>query len=171
MELMKLISNPVRVQVIQYLQTHGEATTKQIAEVLQDVPTPTLYRHINALLKEEVLLVKEERKVRGSLERLLVINVEKFVAAEQGNIADSAFQFLMGLYSRFQQYSNRPNADPVRDGLSLRTCILFLTDEKYMDFMHEIAAVISKYQQLEKEEHEKLRSVSWVSVPIEEDDK
>ena len=66
MELIKVLSNPVRMQVMQYLQTYGEATTKQISDAITDVPAPTLYRHINILLKEEVLLVKEERKVRGS---------------------------------------------------------------------------------------------------------
>ena len=92
MDLIKVLSYPVRIRVMQYLQTHGEATTKQISEAISDVPAPTLYRHINTLLKEEVLLVKEERKVRGSLERLLVINVEKMSAAADSNISDSAYQ-------------------------------------------------------------------------------
>ena len=85
MELIKLLSNPVRVQVMQYLQNYGEATTKQISEALTGIPAPTLYRHINLLLKEEVLLIKEERKVRGSLERLLVINDAKITEAGNGN--------------------------------------------------------------------------------------
>ena len=38
----------------------------------------TIYRHINYLLKEEVLIVKSERKVRGSVERLLAFNEAKF---------------------------------------------------------------------------------------------
>ena len=67
MELIKLLSNPVRIQVVQYLQTHGEATTKQISEAIPDVPSPTLYRHINTLLKEEVLLVKEGEPMKKSL--------------------------------------------------------------------------------------------------------
>lgn len=164
---MKVLSNPVRIQVMQYLQTHGEATTKQISEAISDVPAPTLYRHINALLKEEVLLVKEERKVRGSLERLLAVNVKTMSAAANSNISETAYQFLMELYMRFQKYGCRDNADPQKDRLSLRTCILTLTDDSFDSFMQDIAAVINKYQQAE--ENGKLRSVSFISAPIEEE--
>lgn len=154
---------------MQYLQTHGEATTKQISEAISDVPAPTLYRHINTLLKEEVLIVKEERKVRGSLERLLAINVEKMSAAADSNISDSAYQFLMELYMKFHKYSCKDNADPQKDRLSLRTCILTLTDDSFDDFMRDIAAVIDKYKEAEK--NGKLRSVSFISAPVEEEGK
>lgn len=169
MDLIKVLSNPVRIRVMQYLQTHGEATTKQISEAISDVPAPTLYRHINTLLKEEVLLVKEERKVRGSLERLLVINVEKMSAASDSNISDSAYQFLMELYMKFYKYSCKDNSGPQKDRLSLRTCVLNLTDDSFDNFMRDIASVIGKYQGAE--ENGKLRSVSFISAPVEEEGK
>ena len=169
MDLIKVLSNPVRIRVMQYLQTHGEATTKQISEAISDVPAPTLYRHINTLLKEEVLLVKEERKVRGSLERLLVINLEKMSSASDSNISDSAYQFLMELYMKFHKYSCKDNADPQKDRLSLRTCVLNLTDDSFDNFMRDIASVIGKYQGAE--ENGKLRSVSFISAPVEEEGK
>ena len=167
MELIKVLSNPVRIQVMQYLQAHGEATTKQISEAIPGVPAPTLYRHINTLLKEEVLLVKEERKVRGSLERLLAINAEKMLAANNSNISENAYQFLMELYMKFQKYGCKDNADPQKDRLSLRTCVLTLTDDSFDSFMRDIASVIGKYS--EAEENGKLRSVSFISAPIEEE--
>ena len=167
-ELIKVLSNPVRIQVMQYLQTHGEATTKQLSEAISDVPAPTLYRHINTLLKEEVLLVKEERKVRGSLERLLAINVEKMSAGVNSNISETAYQFLMELYMKFQKYGCKDNANPQKDRLSLRTCVLTLTDDSFDKFMQDIAAVIDKYQ---AEENGKLRSVSFISAPVEEEGK
>ena len=169
MELIKVLSNPVRIQVMQYLQTHGEATTKQLSEAISDVPAPTLYRHINTLLKEEVLLVKEERKVRGSLERLLAINVEKMSEAANSNISETAYQFLMELYMKFQKYGCKENANPQKDRLSLRTCVLTLTDDSFDRFMQDIAAFIDKYR--EAEVNGKLRSVSFISAPIEEEGK
>lgn len=154
---------------MQYLQTHGEATTKQISEAISDVPAPKLYRHINTLLNEEVLLVKEERKVRSSLERLLAINVKKMSAAVNSNISETAYQFLMELYMKFQKYGCKDNADPEKDRLCLRTCVLTLTDNSFDSFMQDIAAVIGRYQQAE--ENGKLRSVSFISAPIEEEGK
>ena len=54
MDLLKAISSSSALQIVQYLQTHGEATTKQISEALPDIPAPTLYRHINKLITDEV---------------------------------------------------------------------------------------------------------------------
>ena len=169
MELMKVISNPVRMQVMQYLQTYGAATTKQISEAITDVPAPTLYRHINALLKEEVLLVKEERKVRGSLERTLAINVEKIAETVNNSISETAYQFLMELFMKFRKYGSRTDADPQKDRLCLRTCVFTLTDNSFDSFMQEIGAVIDKYQKAG--ESGKLRSISFISAPIEEERK
>lgn len=166
MELIEILSNPVRIQVMQYLQIHGEATTKQISEAINDIPAPTLYRHINTLLKEEMLIIKEERKVRGSLERLLAINKDKFTAIENGSVADVAYHFLMEIYARFQKYSIKPNANPGKDRLGLRTRMLCLTDEEFDLFLQDIAAVLDKYG--EKTDGKK-RSISFISAPVEEE--
>ena len=167
MKLSDVITNPIRMKIMQLLQIRGEATTKQICEELHDVPQPTLYRHINYLLKEEVLIVKSERKVRGSVERLLAFNEAKF--AENTDIADTAYQFLMALCGSFQRYSNRGNADPAADMLSLRTYMLTLTDESYADFFAELRRVIEKYSK--PEEGGKSRSFSVISAPVAEEEK
>ena len=167
MKLSDVITNPVRMKILQFLQIKGDATTKQICEELPDVPQPTLYRHINYLLKEEVLIVKSERKVRGSLERLLALNEAKFT--ENADIADSAYQFLMGLYGSFRRYSEKGNCDPVTDMLCLRTSMLTLTDESYANFFQELRVVIDKYSK--SEENGKSRSFSMISAPVMEEEK
>ena len=167
MKLSDVITNPVRMKIMQFLQIRGEATTKQICEELHGIPQPTLYRHINYLLKEEVLTVKSERKVRGSLERLLALNEAKF--NETTDIADSAYQFLMALYGSFQRYSDKENADPYADMLSLRTYMLTLTDESYENFFAELRKVIEKYSK--PEEGGKSRSFSVISAPVTEEEK
>lgn len=167
MNLSDIITNPVRMKIMQFLQIKGEATTKQICEELPDVPTPTLYRHINYLLKAEVLVVKEERKVRGSLERLLALNDAKLT--ENADIADIAYQFFMALYGSFQRYSEKENMDPLADMLSLRTYMLTLTDESCVNFFKEIREVIDKYSEPEK--GGKSRSFSVISAPVIEEEK
>ena len=167
MKLSDVITNPVRMKIMQFLQINGDATTKQICEALHDVPTPTLYRHIHYLLKEEVLIVKEERKVRGSLERLLSFNAEKL--SENADIADNAYQFFMALYGSFQRYSEKGNADPIADMLSLRTYMLTLTDESYANLFQELRSVLDKYSS--PEEGGKNRSFSLISAPVTEEKK
>lgn len=163
MNITEILSNPIRIQVMQYLQTCSEATTKQIAEALSDVSTPTLYRHINIMLEQEALLVKEEHKIRGGTERILVINEEKFGLSE--NLSQDAYQFLMSLYTKFQKYSERDDANPKKDKLSLRTCILRLSDSRYDELMDEIGTVIEKYQMMN--EGGKARNLSIISAPVD----
>ena len=43
MDLIKVLSNPVRMRIIQCMIGYGDTTTKQIAEYVSDVPVPTLY--------------------------------------------------------------------------------------------------------------------------------
>lgn len=167
MKLADVITNPVRMKIMQFLQSSGDATTRQISEALPDVPSPTLYRHINYLLKAEVLTVKEERKVRGSLERLLAFNSDRLT--ENASLDDIAYQFLMALYGSFQRYSERKDADPYRDMLSLRSCMLTLTDESFANFFKEFREVIEKYSI--PEDGGKIRSISVISAPITEEEK
>lgn len=169
MKIKDILTNPARIRVIQYLQIHKEATTKQISDAIPDIPAPTLYRHINFLLKENLLTIKEERKVRGSLERLLAINIDKWSAETGSDLSDTAYQFLMSLYMRFQEYGTTDNTNPIADKLCLRTCILSLTDNSFDSFLHEYAELISRYQK--SEDGGKLRSVSFISAPVNKEEK
>ena len=67
MNLIKVLSNPVRMQIMQYLQIHGEATTKHISEALPDVAAPTLYRHIHIMLEEGALSIKKKNEKSGGV--------------------------------------------------------------------------------------------------------
>jgi len=168
MDLKDILSNPTRTRIIQFLQMKGEATTKQISEALKDVPAPTIYRHINYLLKEEILMVKEERKIRGATERLLAINTYLWEKETNKDIAATAYQFLMSIYGQFQIYGAKKEIDPITDKLCLRTCLMRLSDDTFDRFFAEYRELIDRYQRIE--ENGKIRSVSIISAPIEEMD-
>ena len=169
MDLLKAISSSNALQIVQYLQTHNEATTKQISEALPNIPAPTLYRHINKLIKDEVLLIKEERKVRGSMERLLAINVAKFEECENSDIVATAYQFLMSIYEKFVRYGSGKELDPVKDRLSMRTRMMALSDEDYDAFMQDVVTLMNQYEAKADKAEAKMRSISFISVPVEEE--
>ena len=83
-------------------------------------------------------------------------------------MADAAYQFLMEIFSRFQKYSLRPDAAPLKDKLSMRTHILSLTDEEMDSFFQELAALINRYDEKSADEGKK-RSISIISAPFEEE--
>ena len=166
MDFIKLISNHVRLQVIQYLSVNGEATTKQISEALPQIPPATIYRHINILLKEEVLLIKDERRVRGSVERLLAVNISKIVeAGDRDGIVSSSYQFLMELFAKFYRYGSQTDANPQKDMLMLRICMLSLSDEDFGQCIMEIGNIIQKYMEYPDSTDAKSRCLSIISAP------
>ncbi len=171
MNLIKILSNPAKMQIIQHLAIHGVSTAKQISEELDDIPVPTLYRHINSLIELGLVRVKEERKVRGSVERLLEIDQQKM--NESGSVSDQAYHFLMALYNKFYKYDQKPDKDPVKDHLAMSTAMFRLTDTELEAFMMEIGQVSEKYLKLSMEKDEtgerKLRSLSIVLAPEEEE--
>lgn len=169
MDFRKLLRSPVRIQVIQYLAARGEATTKQLAAAMPDIPAPTLYRHVGVLLKEGFLLVREEHRVRGSLERVLAVDAEKLDAMSKENITSVAYAFLMGLYTDFQEYGKRTDADPARDMLMLRTCSLKLTDAQYGELLTALGEVLGTYVQAENRLEGRTRSLSLISSPAREE--
>jgi len=165
MKISDVLSNPVRFRIFQYLQMNGEATTKQISEGLDDIPVPTLYRHINRLLSENLLIVKDERKVRGTVKRTIAINQEVWETQVNGDLADSAYQFFMALYDSFRDYSSGDDVDPIRDMLSMRTIMVRMTDEAFGSFIQEYKGLLAKYQDSQEG---RLRSISFVSAPVKE---
>ena len=169
MNLFKTISSSNALQIMQYLQIYGEATTKQISEALPDIPAPTLYRHINKLIKDEVLLIKEERKVRGSIERILAINVAKLEESTNSDIVATAYQFLMSIYEKFVKYDFGKDVDPVRDKLFMRIRMLVLSDADYDALIQDMAALMNRYQEKADKSNAKMRNISLISVPVEEE--
>ena len=164
MTMSDIFSNPVRMRIIQYLDTHKEATTKQIASAMDDIPAPTLYRHIDKLLKEGFLVIKEERKVRGSTERLLAIDKKKWEKQVKSSFTDTAYQFLMSLYMNFKEYDSHEGNDPEADRLHLWTTMLELSDEDMDSYLKESTELIKKYQKINK--GGKMRSISLISSPV-----
>ncbi|MGV3615524.1 MAG: helix-turn-helix domain-containing protein [Fimbriimonas sp.] len=63
-----LIVHPVRSRIVGALAGRG-LTTAQLARLLPDVPTPSLYRHVRVLAEAEIIVPAESRQVRGATER------------------------------------------------------------------------------------------------------
>ena len=61
-DLAKIVMNPVRIRIAQYLILHEQGTTAQIGEELSDVPKASLYRHMKMLEDAGLIQVVQENK-------------------------------------------------------------------------------------------------------------
>lgn len=151
--LADLLHQPVRWRVVQALVGRS-LTTGQLAEHLPDVPTTTLYRHVGVLVKAEVLLVTDERRVRGAVERTYALNTgsaDADNAAAGGEVPDrdrlrTMFTvYLAGLAGDFDRYLDRDAVDPLRDGVSMRQAALWLSEEELGQLQERMAAVLAPF--------------------------
>ena len=67
LETVKLLSDPLKLQLLQAF-AEGEKTTKQVAAELGESVTK-LYRHVDALFEAGLLVITDEKQKRGTVER------------------------------------------------------------------------------------------------------
>lgn len=149
-----LILHPVRLRVLQSFLGGRRLTTGDLARELPDVPQAGLYRHVSRLAEGGVLEVVGERQVRGAVERTYALRQENAwldagdltaLGREGQSVAFATFAAaLMAAYDRYLAAGEAAGGtDPARDGVSYSMNAWWLTDEEYLDFMRELAALVA----------------------------
>lgn len=174
-DIIEVLLNPIRMRIIQLFAdgTREKMTAAEICEVLNDIPRTTLYRHINVLIDANVLNIVSERKVRGSLERTLAINVAEFQKL-QGTQVENAPQltlsFLMTVYAKFEKYYRKHNGKPQEgDILFFVSSIMMLTDEEFKNYLTEIGEVDKKYTFEDASGGRRPRDITFIVAPPDDD--
>lgn len=149
-----LILHPVRLRILQSFLGGRRLTTGDLARELPDVPQAGLYRHVSRLAEGGVLEVVGERQVRGAVERTYALRQENAwldadaltaIGREGQSVAFATFAAaLMAAYDRYLAAGETAGGtDPARDGVSYSMNAWWLTDEEYLDFMRELAALVA----------------------------
>lgn len=163
----EIILNPVRMRIIQELSTTQTITANELCERISDVPRTTMYRHINVLIDNNILTVVAEKKVRGSLERKIALNISEVSKHNTiENAAQNAFEFLMVNYTKFHKYFNGENPEPGKDKIFLNNTVLMMSDREFDQFIEELRQLLLKYN-LELAENRKARDISIISSPVD----
>lgn len=166
-DINNVILNPIRMRIIQAASASKSISASDICEKMPDVPRTTVYRHINILIDNEILEIVAEKKVRGSLERTLSLNIDEIAKHNTlENASQMAFAFLMNRYTRFEKYFSSENPDPAKDHIFLNNTILMTTDEEFENFLKEMQQLLLKYS-FEYAENRKPRDISLISAPAD----
>ena len=127
----KLVMNPIRLRIIQYLMMNERGTTAEIKEELSDIPTTSLYRHMKLLLEGGCIEILEEKQLRGTVEKTYgLVNrpVGEMTSEKANQIINEG---LLSLMESFRQYfSSGESVDPKADKLLFTTSTIFLSDEE-----------------------------------------
>jgi DNA-binding transcriptional ArsR family regulator len=147
--LSDLLLHPVRLRIVQAFLGRGELTTSEVREHVADVPAATLYRQVTALLEGGILEVVDERKVRGSVERTLVLRTASANLGPDEAVAMTADEhrrafvtFVAGLIGDFDRYLAGGNDDLPRDRVGYRQYAAHLSDEEMDELVADLREVI-----------------------------
>ena len=133
----ELILNPIRMQIIQAMMGR-RMTARQLGEALPDVAQATLYRHLRKLSSAGLLIVVEERPVRGTVEKVYSVldNAASLTSADVAHASKEDHMryfgvFVASLLGEFRRYLERETIDFEADGVGYRFVALNLSDEEF----------------------------------------
>lgn len=166
-DINEVMLNPIRMRIIQELSTKENMTTTELCEKIRDIPRTTMYRHISILLDNNILSVVSEKKVRGSLERTLALNIGEISKHNTiENATQNVLAFLMNRYARFHSYFSGKNPDPAKDKIFCNNTVLMMDDDEFDQFLAELQGIFIKHN-FEAADGRKARDISIISAPPE----
>ncbi|HAH95857.1 MAG TPA: hypothetical protein DHD79_03275 [Firmicutes bacterium] len=164
-DIYDVMLNPTRMRIVQILATHDTMTTTKLCEILNDIPRTTIYRHISILISASVLMVVDEKKIRGSVERTLALNIDRLSSCSTTeDIPQQAFRFLMNTYTKFEKYFNRDNFVSGTNKVFFNNTVMMMDDQEFDQFLSDLQALLIKYH-YESSTERKPRDISIISAP------
>jgi DNA-binding transcriptional ArsR family regulator len=166
LETLKVISDPLRVQILERIGLASDAgqpiTVKQLAEELDRPPTK-LYYHVNLLEKHELIRVAETQVVSGIIERHYQIRAKKLRAdldiskntlinRDEGmalalssiqTMFNTAYKNLADSFQERLKDTEDGENDPV--GMLSSQATMQLSPDEAQEFVDEINTIINKY--------------------------
>lgn len=173
-QTIKEIMHPIRIRILQLFDISTRLTARAIEERLGDVPLPTLYRHINSLVKYQYLEVKEVIPNRGTLEKVYGIQVPEHTnsleAFQKLTAKDHLQMFLQYQMQMMQDFSNYVSADYdfISDGASYRIATLHITQAELLDMSKEMTTVLMKYIENKPTKDRYKLNLYTISIPNKE---
>ncbi|MDQ6941052.1 MAG: helix-turn-helix domain-containing protein [Candidatus Eremiobacteraeota bacterium] len=145
--------HPIRIRIVSMLESRS-CTAGEIARAIPDLPTATLYRHLNRLKEAEILTVQNPVSGRpGPAERVYAINRSAVLLSkkEVGALSRSALRhyfatFVTSILGDFERYTNDRSYDLAADGIRFLKTPLRLTSAEHSRFLTEIQRVVTRYE-------------------------
>lgn len=168
MDVSKLLLNPARLRILQYISLHGEGTASDVCQSMQDIPKATVYRHTKLLEDNGLLQVVKENRVRGAVEKVYSVNKGALLLDDGDTTSHIAAGYFIGLMRDIELYLKNMDADLKRDMIFFNSAILNVSDEEYKQMLDKIALMLKQYMELPPAANRKMRKLSMVSsFPIE----
>lgn len=169
---MDILFHPIRFQLIQEFIGGERLTAKQLAKKLPHIPQATLYRHLEKLTTANVLQVAQETQIRGTVEKLYVLNIGIANVSQkdlQNVTKEEHMQYFMmfvtQLTASFKDYLQQDHIDFEKDGVGYRQASFYMSDEEFQEFIKEMSEVFLKAMERKPSLERKRRTISTIIIP------
>ncbi|HBG0717236.1 helix-turn-helix domain-containing protein [Clostridioides difficile] len=164
MDIAKLILNPARLRILQYIRLHGSARTSDIVKYLNDIPRATVYHHVKILEENNMIEVIKENRVRGTIEKVYALK-EYTTSMEGETFVALSTAFYVGLMQEMNEYFSRKEQDHKKDNVFFSSALLYISDNEYENLLKSIADLLKPYIEQKPKSNLKLRKLSIISSP------
>ncbi|EMJ5759433.1 helix-turn-helix domain-containing protein [Clostridioides difficile] len=164
MDIAKLILNPARFRILQYIRLHGSVRTSDIVKYLNDIPRATVYHHVKILEENNMIEVIKENRVRGTIEKVYALK-EYTTSMEGETFVALSTAFYVGLMQEMNEYFSRKEQDHKKDNVFFSSALLYMSDNEYENLLKSIADLLKPYIEQKPKSNLKLRKLSIISSP------
>ncbi|ENZ9550583.1 helix-turn-helix domain-containing protein [Clostridioides difficile] len=164
MDIAKLILNPARLRILQYIRLHGSARTSDIVKYLNDIPRATVYHHVKILEENNMIEVIKENRVRGTIEKVYALK-EYTTSMEGETFVALSTAFYVGMMQEMNEYFSRKEQDHKKDNVFFSSALLYMSDNEYENLLKSIADLLKPYIEQKPKSNLKLRKLSIISSP------
>lgn len=171
-----IILHPVRLRILQKFLGGEERTAKELAKLLPDIAQATLYRQLDTLVKANLLLIIEERQIRGTLEKIYTLNMKEANLSPE-DLSDTSKEehmkyfmfFTTQLWAQFDSYLEKDQIDLEKDGVVYRQAAIYLSDDEFKEFAVEYGQMLQKVFMNKPNSKRKKRILSTIVIPDEDE--
>ena len=164
MDIAKLILNPARLRILQYIRLYGSVRTSDIVKYLNDIPRATVYHHVKILEENNMIEVIKENRVRGTIEKVYA-RKEYTTSMEGETFVALSTAFYVGLMQEMNEYFSRKEQDHKKDNVFFSSALLYMSDNEYENLLKSIADLLKPYIEQKPKSNLKLRKLSIISSP------
>lgn len=166
MDIAKIILNPARLRILQYISLHKQATAANMVKVITDIPRATIYKHVKLLEESNFITVVEENRVRGAVEKVYAVSPNSALTdKDNARLVTSAM--CMNMLQEINHYFDTGDGNFKRDKVIFSEGLLSVTDGEYEDFLKELNSLFSKYLNLPKTPDRHIRKLYLACMPPE----
>lgn len=164
MDSAKLILNPARFRILQYIRFHGNARALDLIKNLSDIPRATIYHHLKILEDNKIIQVVDETRIRGTVEKLYALK-DDFIFSDGDTPIALSTAFHMESMQEMNEYFLNQNNDYRKDNVFFSSIMMNITEKEYAELLQAISNLVNPYINQEPAEGRVLRKLSMISAP------